>query len=149
MSNPVRTATTDLRGRPKYLEPAPYLLRQKCSDCGVAMALAGNGDLGVCPKCYALLWHKDFGEEVRRLRREREETERLRQEQLRKSKAEMKERAKQGSHQVVPQKGVLHQVKPYRPSTAKSHRAATLKSKRRRLVELLWARARSLYAQYH
>jgi uncharacterized Zn finger protein (UPF0148 family) len=137
-----RTATVDLRGRPKYLQPAPFLLLRDgggglpnkcCSDCGAKAIVAGDGDLEICPKCYALLWHKDYGDEQRRLRRERDEQERLRLAQLRKTKAEMKARARDGAHQLVSHQQVQ----------------MTLKSKRRRLVELIWARASTLYAWRH
>ena len=48
---------------------APYMLKNgTCSDCEQKFITAGNGDYKICPKCYAVLWHTDFGLEERRLR---------------------------------------------------------------------------------
>jgi hypothetical protein len=33
--------------------------------------VAGDGQLKVCPKCYAMLWHEDYSAEERRIRAER------------------------------------------------------------------------------
>ena len=72
--------------------PAPYLMMGLCSDCRVAPDLLAEGDLKVCPKCYALLWHRDFGADNRRRQIERAEAERTRLAMLRKAKEELKAR---------------------------------------------------------
>lgn len=46
--------------------PAPYLTsRSTCSECHVPSVIAGNGDIKICPKCHALLWHRDYAAEQR------------------------------------------------------------------------------------
>lgn len=84
-----------VRGLPP---PAPYLKNGLCSDCEVEAVVAGEGDMKVCPKCHAVLWHRDYSQE---LRRERLERASARLDMLRKSKAEMKARAAAGSHQMI------------------------------------------------
>jgi hypothetical protein len=113
MSNlPMKTATVNLEGQPKYLQPAPVLQKALpgdagvCSDCGQAPIFCGDGDLAVCPKCYGLLWHKDYGELQQQLRREREEATRIMVAARAKAAKEAAwaaraARAKQGSHQIV------------------------------------------------
>ena len=81
--------------------PAPYLRMGLCSDCSAEPILCGDGELKVCPKCHSLLWHRDYGDDLRRKREESKERERIRLEMLRRSKAEMKARARLGSHQVI------------------------------------------------
>jgi hypothetical protein len=40
---------------------APHLTRKHtCSACEVEAIEAGDGDLIVCPKCFGLLWHRDW-----------------------------------------------------------------------------------------
>jgi hypothetical protein len=65
---------------------APHLTRNKtCSDCREPAVEAGDGQLLVCPKCYGVLWHRDWGAEERKRKAEaaaaakaaREETMRL------------------------------------------------------------------------
>ena len=57
------------------IPPAPHLTsRGICSDCRVPAVLAGNGDLKVCPRCHALLWHRDYMGEQRRLKQEAAKT---------------------------------------------------------------------------
>ena len=47
--------------------PAPYLTsRGACSDCHIPGIAAGDGDIKICPRCYAMLWHRDYGAEQRR-----------------------------------------------------------------------------------
>ena len=53
------------------IPPAPYLTsRGACSDCHVPAIIAGDGDLKICPRCYGLLWHRDYSGEERRKRQE-------------------------------------------------------------------------------
>jgi hypothetical protein len=53
----------------RAIPPAPYLTsRGTCSDCHVPVVIAGDGDLKICPKCYGLLWHRDYAIEQRRAR---------------------------------------------------------------------------------
>jgi hypothetical protein len=52
--------------RPK-IPPAPHLTsRGACSDCHVPAVVAAQGDMKVCPKCYAVLWRRDYTAEQRR-----------------------------------------------------------------------------------
>jgi uncharacterized Zn finger protein (UPF0148 family) len=52
--------------------PAPELLRERCSDCNVPAVSAGDGDLKVCPRCYAVLWQSSTkAEETRRVAEQR------------------------------------------------------------------------------
>jgi hypothetical protein len=49
--------------------PEPFLTSTECcSECKVPALAAGGGDLKVCPRCYAVLWHRDYTEEARRFR---------------------------------------------------------------------------------
>jgi hypothetical protein len=49
--------------------PAPYLTaRDCCSACDKLAVNAGNDELKVCPRCYAVLWHCDYMEQDRRFR---------------------------------------------------------------------------------
>jgi hypothetical protein len=51
--------------------PAPHLTSAgRCSDCGVHAMPAGDGDLKVCPHCYALLWHADYSTHERQRKAE-------------------------------------------------------------------------------
>jgi hypothetical protein len=51
--------------------PAPFLTSDgRCSDCNVKGRPAGERDLIVCPRCYALLWHADWSAEMRQKRAE-------------------------------------------------------------------------------
>jgi hypothetical protein len=57
---------TPIYRRPQ-VPPAPYLTKHDlCSDCEVAAERAGDDELKVCPRCYALLWHRDSPEDRRR-----------------------------------------------------------------------------------
>jgi len=50
---------------------APHLTgRGACSDCHVPAIIAGEGDLKICPRCYAVLWRRDYMAEERRKRLE-------------------------------------------------------------------------------
>ncbi len=41
--------------------PAPHLTRKHtCSDCHVEAIEAADGDMIVCPKCFNMLWHRDW-----------------------------------------------------------------------------------------
>jgi len=51
-------------------EPPHLTSRGACSDCRIPAIVAGDGDLKICPRCYALLWHRDYMGEQRRLRQE-------------------------------------------------------------------------------
>jgi hypothetical protein len=52
-----------------YVSPAPILLKNwRCSECNVPSILIANGDLRICPRCYALLWHQDWSAEARKAR---------------------------------------------------------------------------------
>src|SRR5262245_30486140 len=51
--------------------PAPHMTsRGACSDCHVPAVLAGGGDMKICPRCCAMLWHRDYAGEQRRQRQE-------------------------------------------------------------------------------
>jgi hypothetical protein len=53
--------------------PAPYLDgRSMCSECHIRALTLANGELKVCPRCFAVLWHADYSEEFRHQRMERE-----------------------------------------------------------------------------
>src|SRR5215475_2417048 len=69
---PVKDRKGELQGFNELVRrlppPAPYMLSGLCSDCGVEPIIAGDGDLKVCPKCHALLWHRDYVTEARRLK---------------------------------------------------------------------------------
>ena len=53
------------------IPPAPHLTsRGCCSDCDIPAILAGEGDLKICQRCYAVLWRRDYGAEQRRQRME-------------------------------------------------------------------------------
>jgi hypothetical protein len=57
--------------KPELPAPAPHLNKAgRCSDCGVQAMPAANGNMKVCPHCYALLWARDYSEEDRRRREE-------------------------------------------------------------------------------
>lgn len=50
---------------------APRLTsRGACSECHVPAVVAGDGDIKICPKCYAMLWHRDYIGEERQRRQE-------------------------------------------------------------------------------
>jgi hypothetical protein len=102
---PVKDRKIELKGHNELIRPlpppAPYLRSGLCSDCGVEAVIAGDGEMKICPRCWALLWHRDYREEDRRRRAERAASEKLRLDMLRKAKAEMKARAKAGSHARV------------------------------------------------
>jgi|SRR3954463_5645277 hypothetical protein len=43
---------------PQRPAPAPTLTEDgRCTECKVIAVMAGKGEMKVCPKCYALLWH--------------------------------------------------------------------------------------------
>ena len=45
---------------------APHLTRKHtCSDCSVPAIEAGGGELTICPKCFGVLWHRDWSAEER------------------------------------------------------------------------------------
>jgi len=85
----------------------------------------------VCPRCYSLLWHRDYSAERRAHHEKMKEETKLRLEMLRKTKAEMKARAREGSH-------VRMGRPPSRPPNAST---MTLRSVRKRLIALIWGRA--------
>jgi len=62
------------RPAPIYKRPVPFAphltSRGACSDCHIPAIVAGNGDLKVCPRCHAVLWHRDYMGEQRRLKQE-------------------------------------------------------------------------------
>jgi hypothetical protein len=68
------------RNEPKYphppilkppIPPAPHLTsRGACSECHIPAVVAGDGDMKVCPRCYAMLWHRDYASEQRLQRQE-------------------------------------------------------------------------------
>ena len=66
MTLPLKPPHLPMR-RPVLPPPAPRLTKDDCcSDCGVQSIWAGDGELKVCPKCWALLWHLDWGAAERR-----------------------------------------------------------------------------------
>jgi len=82
----------------RLVPPAPELRFGLCTDCRVPPVIAGDGDLKVCPRCYAVLWHKDYtGEE----RRRRLEAQKLAAEREAQRRAVVKA-AKESSHQIIP-----------------------------------------------
>ena len=81
------------------VSPAPFLMFGLCNECQVVPILAGENDLKVCPKCYALLWHQDFTYAYRVKQLRERERESLRLAQLRKAKEEMRLRAKERGHE--------------------------------------------------
>ena len=82
--------------------PAPAMTRHGlCSDCAVPAIWAADGDMRVCPKCYALLWRKDYSVEMRQKKLAAMEVARQREAERRAQKAAMKAAAKAGSHQIV------------------------------------------------
>lgn len=45
------------------IAPAPHLTPQgSCSECKVRATLV-NGEMKICPRCYALLWHRDWSQD--------------------------------------------------------------------------------------
>ena len=44
--------------------------RGACSDCQIPAIIAGDGDMKICPRCYALLWRRDYSAEERLKRQE-------------------------------------------------------------------------------
>lgn len=49
--------------------PAPWLTKSwRCSDCNEPSVLIAGGDLRVCTRCHALLWHADWSAEARAAR---------------------------------------------------------------------------------
>lgn len=86
----------------KLPPPAPQITRSGlCSDCAVQAVWAADGDMRVCPKCYALLWRKDYSAEIRQKKLAAMEIARQREAERRAQKAAMKAAAKAGSHQIV------------------------------------------------
>jgi len=65
---PVKDRKIELKGFDELVRklppPAPYMMSGMCSDCGIEAIICGDGDMKVCPKCAALLWHRDYGAEV-------------------------------------------------------------------------------------
>jgi hypothetical protein len=44
--------------------PAPALTAKgDCSECKVLAVVAAEGQMKVCPRCFALLWHRDWSKE--------------------------------------------------------------------------------------
>jgi hypothetical protein len=55
----------------EIVAPAPQLTKNgRCSACDVTAVKIADGDMKVCPVCYAMLWHADWGAEERRKRAE-------------------------------------------------------------------------------
>jgi len=44
-------------------DPAPYLNGDLCSDCGVNVLAIADGEMLICPRCYALLWHPNWAQD--------------------------------------------------------------------------------------
>jgi hypothetical protein len=54
-----------------HVDPAPTLLKNwRCSDCNMPSQVIADGNMRICPQCYALLWHTDWSAEARRVRAE-------------------------------------------------------------------------------
>jgi hypothetical protein len=141
---PIKDRKTELKGFNELIRPmpavAPYLLMGHCSDCGLEPIVCGDGDIKVCPKCYSLLWHRDFGEELRRKRLEAAEASRLRLEMLRRAKAEMKARAK--AEMKARAKAGSHQSAYLKPGEGMRLRREHL-----RLIKIMWWRAQMLWRE--
>ena len=46
------------------IAPAPHLTKlDRCSGCNVHAIEAADGDMKVCPVCFAVLWHRDYAAE--------------------------------------------------------------------------------------
>ena len=100
--------------------PAAYMRGGLCSECLLEPLLCGEGDLKVCPRCYTLLWHKDFAAQLRRELVQKVAQEKARALQLRKAKeGKLREQA----YTVL------------------------LQLKRKRLIALIWARAQRLWQE--
>jgi len=55
----------------QQVPPAPHMTsRGACSDCQIPAIIAGDGDMKICPRCYALLWRRDYSAEERLKRQE-------------------------------------------------------------------------------
>ena len=87
--------------RPALPPMAPHLTKHgRCSDCNATAVVAGGGELKVCPHCFCLLWHRDWGAEERRVKAEQAainkaanaEMKRLRQEAHDKRRAHLETR---------------------------------------------------------
>ena len=74
--------------------PAAFMVNGLCSDCGIEPIICADGDMKACPKCFSVLWHRDYAAIQRQAVLQRREFERVRIEELRKAKAEMKARAR-------------------------------------------------------
>jgi hypothetical protein len=77
--------------------PAPELKYGLCSDCRVAAVPAAGGDMKICPRCHAVLWHRDYGAELARQKRAAAEAAVTRERERRAAK----EAAKKAAHQIV------------------------------------------------
>jgi hypothetical protein len=52
-----------------HVDPAPTMLKNwRCSACNVPSQVIADGEMRICPQCYALLWHQDYSAEARRAR---------------------------------------------------------------------------------
>jgi hypothetical protein len=52
--------------KPKIPREATLTSRGACSDCHVPAVVAAGGDMKICPKCYSVLWRRDYAAEQRR-----------------------------------------------------------------------------------
>jgi hypothetical protein len=94
--------------KPELPAPAPHLTKVgRCSDCGVTAMPAANGDMKVCPHCYALLWARDYSEENRRRKeeeraaaREREHERRVQRQAIIDEKARMRKLSEQAAKEI-------------------------------------------------
>jgi hypothetical protein len=70
---------------------------RRCSDCRVLATSAAGGEMLVCPRCHALLWHADYGAAARVAKEEaaakRAEADRVRSETRRAREAERQAKA--------------------------------------------------------
>lgn len=115
-------------GYRRYMQPAPTLSGGMCSDCRVPVMAAGDGEYRICPKCYAVLWHKDWAAEFRIREKERASERARKAAEVR----DMRFGAKRGAH-------------VYAPKTE----PAGLRWQRQRLVGLIAKRALLLYGNGH
>jgi hypothetical protein len=76
---------------------APELRRGLCSDCLIPPIVVADGDMRACPRCFAVLWHKDYAAELAQRKRQAEEAARKRAAEVRAAK----EAAKKATHQIV------------------------------------------------
>jgi ribosome-binding protein aMBF1 (putative translation factor) len=94
------------------IDPAPFLTKEgRCSECGVKPLILANSELLVCPRCYAVLWHRDYTAELKRKRLAAEAAAR---EQAAEAKAK-REQEKQERLQRRQELGLLNQKEPDEP----------------------------------